>query len=127
MTQVPDQRITHEDVLRVMTEVVDEYGHDYVYVYENAGIGCAYIKDGQPSCLIGHVLVRLGVEVSYLTERNSARIESHLFDSHETDHPWTPEAGSVMEAAQLLQDMGETWGEALAAARRRAEKLAMAK
>ena len=123
-------RITHEDVLRVMIEVVEEYGRDYVYQRQPGPGGpndkCVYIKDGQPSCLIGHVLVRLGVDVSFLTDRNSALIASHLFDSPEANRPWTPMAGAVMEAAQLAQDVGDTWGKALDDARRKAEQFAWA-
>jgi hypothetical protein len=114
MTRVSDQRITHEDVLRVMAEVVEEYGQDYVY--QECGEMCVYIKGGKPSCLIGHVLVRLGVDVGFLTDRNSSRISSHKFSSWGGDLPWTGLATRVMQAAQSIQDTGGTWGRALAAA-----------
>jgi hypothetical protein len=130
MTQVPDQRITHEDVLRVMTEVVEEYGHDHVYQKQPGPRGpkdlCVYIKDGKPSCLIGHVLVRLGVDVGFLTDRNSSQINGHGFTSSGSNLPWTAEAAQVMQAAQHIQDMGAPWGEALRAARSTAQNLVFA-
>ena len=107
--------------LELLIDVVDQYGPETVYekvpLPDGDGNGCVYVYLGEPSCLVGHALVRAGAPISGLNISSPAA----LLDSH------FPSIGSaaarVFQAAQDKQDTGETWGDALDAAREEYERL----
>jgi hypothetical protein len=97
---------TVERVLDVMAEVVAEYGEDHVYQPPDLDYyKCLYVHHGRPSCLLAHVLARLGVPLEVLAGmegKDAAVVARKVWGS---------------EASGMLQDDGGTWGEALAKAR----------
>lgn len=99
--------ITDEQFIQAMYEVV-KGNQDFVYT--ETGNSCVYVNnDGSPSCLIGHALMRCGTEAEFFEgiNRDPVSVIEHLFSSM---------SESVLESmfvAQLAQDHGETWGQAL--------------
>ena len=88
------------------------------YVYEKDQNGyCFYVKDGQPSCLIGRALHRLGVGINLLSEYDVAQDGG-------TD-AWSVCRGlqqrgimtfddivpGLFRTVQVRQDEGRPWGE----------------
>lgn len=125
------KEITVAMVLDTMDEVVAEYGEDYVYNgYDNVGreeggMNCAYLNsDGTPSCLIGHVLLRLGVPKEQFRTANFCTVGTFAEIAH---LPVGHAALYVMRKAQAVQDERGTWGAALLAARDAASKAAEAR
>ena len=99
--------ITDEQFIHAMHEVV-KGNEDFVYT--EAGNSCVYVNnDGSPSCLIGHALMRCGIEAEFFEgiNRDPLFVIEHLFSS------MSESVLESMTAAQLAQDRGETWGRAL--------------
>lgn len=97
-------------VTRLMEEAVASKGEDYVY--EQPGGECVYLdrECGQPSCLIGHVLVAAGVVIPPTLEGMSVHIVVR-----DLIPEWSVgQLPRALGAAQELQDSGATWGDALA-------------
>lgn len=106
----------------LLKAVVDERGGGYVYDTEEHD-GCRYADDdGQPACLIGHVLSHLGVldaiEARHQAETIGAAPVKDVVYSAAAGRGIriTDFAFDVWAAAQDVQDKGEPWGDALRAA-----------
>lgn len=98
--------ITRDDVLRVMREVVAEFGEDYVY-QPPAGSTCVYVhldEDGEacPSCIVAQVLHRLGVPLEAFEEGLAA----HAMVDQLNNQGWgiTYQAAVALSEAQRIQD-----------------------
>lgn len=92
--------LTVENVTPVIAAVVNDYGRDYTYPY---GEDCMYQVSDKPACIVGHVLDRLGVEYNPDWERNDVC----------TIAPKAPvDVLFALDAAQTVQDRGESWGKA---------------
>lgn len=106
--------LTVEMVTPVIEAVVAEYGEDYVYKAEERelgeGVRCLYREDGEPSCIVGHVLDRLGVE--YDPDWEDASAEGVLQGA-------PTQVQNSLGITQTYQDRGHTWGEALEKYRKR--------
>ncbi|MFI0211975.1 hypothetical protein ACH4OV_25305 [Streptomyces diastaticus] len=114
-------KVTPEQVLDVMREVVAEAGEEFVYE-PPTGLGvCLYVHRPHgggasvPGCLVGQVLHRLGVPLDELTE--------HEAQLARTMAPKLVDAGegadllvTALDNAQAIQDGGHSWGAALRAA-----------
>lgn len=103
------------EALRILTEIVEEKGADYVYPdsEKKGGDICQYLTYDEhgnptgPSCLVGHYLVRTGMPMSDLVQYEGTNIN----DTFDLDLPhWLVEA---LAWAQRAQDRGDTWGKAL--------------
>jgi hypothetical protein len=108
-----------EDVRRSAREAVNEKGTNYVYP-EYTG-ACEYVKESAPSCLVGHILFKLGFPLdilSHMDDRPDATISSGYHP--EVREAFTDDAIRFMATLQSNQDEGRTWGTAL----ERAEELA---
>lgn len=84
------------------------------YVYDNPS-GCVYVKDGQPSCLIGCALWELGfIDADF--EFNSANVGGvGAFLLCALGVPsLDPDEFNWLGCAQLSQDSGRPWGKAVA-------------
>lgn len=122
-----------ERVLAVMADVVQEYGAAYDYAAKHDT--CVYVRDGAPSCLVGHVAYRLGLPLERMAGDSPTAFDSIngcAIDSR-GNHPWStgplrlswaaelaPGTVAVLRAAQNVQDGAtddSTWGAALVAAR----------
>jgi hypothetical protein len=109
--------LTYDKAVSLIREAIAEKGEDYVY--EKIDDGCYYVHGGQPSCLVGHVLVRAGVNMDLL------EAEGGLYDAHgyadalcgELEREGILTAGRrtirLLNEVQYNQDRGVSWGAAL--------------
>jgi hypothetical protein len=121
------ERIDRTRVLALLAEVVAEVGEDHVYPDYGGFAGCKYFSDsGQPLCIVGHVLAKLGVDPALVNQPahysdsislNGVGIDSVCRQLGSLLPNFTPDAIAVLSAAQRVQDDGKTWGEALRYAR----------
>jgi hypothetical protein len=98
------------DALNALRKVVAERGEDFVY--EGS---CVYQFEGQPACIVGHVLAHLLPEWWRSTEIVKQNLSAFQLSQCGLA---TADAADALEAAQVAQDTGLTWGEALEAAER---------
>jgi hypothetical protein len=118
--------ITLEQVRESAKKIV-EANPDLIYTqteeFKNYGT-CKYERFGEPSCLVGQVLARLGVPVEVLAELdeqsdgsiNGEDVPTVLFNA---GFEVSNDAYRYMAEAQAVQDRTSrpnTWGEALARA-----------
>ena len=119
--------LTTELVETTLTEIVDEYGADYVYKPLSVG-DCAYVHPGGPSdaeafvcgCLVGQFYNRIGV--MDLEEVGNDSLMNTSMDAKELTSEYVkrgeivvkdPKAVEMLYAAQYRQDRTDTWGHAL--------------
>lgn len=110
--------------LELLTDVVEgneDFRYEHVIDPDN-GSNCVYQVNGEPSCLVGHALVRAGVPMSFLVRMDEEVAAAEVMDAY-LDDSVTPGALKVFGAAQIRQDGGQTWGEALEYARNTYEQL----
>lgn len=110
------------EALRLLREVVGERP-DFVYAPPvGSNETCMYVWQGQPSCVVAHVLVRAGYDIDTIANLDpwglidSAR--SHVRAVRVND-----EAAQILTVAQTTQDNSAAWSEALDAAENRARFL----
>lgn len=110
-------------VTQAIEAVVAEKGADYVYPGSDTG-SCWYARQDDdnnlvPSCIVGHVLHRLGFNLTYLhdTYEGTRFVGLGTYGVYtDTTYQSIPEHVAIaLSDAQSKQDNGETWGEALAA------------
>lgn len=102
----------------LVNELITEYGDGFVYKQINGG--CVYTYGGEPSCLVGQVMARAGLdpmdletllrdnyrEGDYFHTINQFLAEHNIFMA-------SSEAEEFLGALQQYQDEGVSWGEAL--------------
>lgn len=125
------ERIDERRALELLIDVVDAYGEGTVYekvrltvndeIVDDYGIGCRYQYKQQPSCLVGHVIHRAGVPMSTLEAMDVNGVAANELTSYPTGV--TVNGASVLNAAQIAQDQGKTWGEALENARKQYDRI----
>lgn len=110
------ESMTRAEVLEIMTQVVAEYGEDFVY--KKVDMVCLNWHDGCPSCLIGHVMHRWGMSADFLAQFRASEVGT-LVGYYSKAHPVVVEEGvtKLLGAAQTVQDDGGSWGYALLVAR----------
>jgi hypothetical protein len=113
--------VTEELVIEKLEEIIAEYGADYVYERvscpENDWTACVYVHHGEPSCLVGHFVSRIGLDVTALD--GCTETSYWMADYFRTDQVmFTISALDALREAQIEQDCGKTWGEALEGAHR---------
>lgn len=106
------ETLDRETALRLLGEVVADFGEDYVYPTELRDVEgvCLYWASGKPACLVGHVLHRWGVDVELL--------KGGAYDLPNQGVALTEDALEVLADAQRAQDQRMTWGYALERAQR---------
>lgn len=112
-----NERFTDEQVMSTLRAVVAERPD---FIYEAPGDDtdeCVYVHDGAPSCLVGHVMVRLGFDPEEFEP-----IEGQSPFQCQKDLDISRRAADALTAAQDKQDMDYTWSDALAAAEREYER-----
>lgn len=114
---------------RDLERAVDELGSDHVYSKPSLGtapddvedFACAYYEpDGSPSCIVGHVLSYHGVRFGWDDDANLASVRD-LAGDEQFVAPQT--VVEYLTAAQITQDQGGTWGQALAEAEKAIEEM----
>lgn len=103
--------------------VVFEKGADFVYEkvdFDGAHIPrCVNFHEGEPSCIVGHVLANLGVSAEDAARMgvdgnmSAINVAGNL---ERFGYEWKidSDAVDILTAAQIRQDNGQSWGEALA-------------
>lgn len=118
-----------EEVRALIVRAIEEKGADYRYqmptqVDRETGDewqDCVYVANGQPSCLVGHVLVMAGVPMLDIAPFEGTSADAtwgSLMDGTPHTYVRDDDASVVAQAlwaAQREQDSGKTWGEALEA------------
>lgn len=101
-----DLKLSYDEALELLNKAVEDKGEDYIYLPPGRD-GCVYFNKGKPSCIVGHVLAAKGVKS---TDLNSAYNGSGVttLDIAEDER-----ASLLLIQAQLTQDGGEPWGEAV--------------
>lgn len=125
--------ITYDKALSTIREIVSEFGEDYVY--ERVNDGCRYVSNGVPSCIVGHALVRWGVDPdlinSWDADQRPMEVNGEMTYKQDgiyaANFAWdalrglrqdghleiTDEAIVFLDAVQWEQDHGTPWGEAM--------------
>lgn len=111
--------ITFSTVAETLREVVTERP-DYVYDSPSEGGECTYTTPaGEPSCLIGQVIFRLDPDALKEINREEWNDQEEFVTSPTVcGLDWaydqlSDQERNVLRAAQVVQDQGGTWGEAL--------------
>jgi len=114
-----------DDVITAMSAVVSEVGGDFVYTKRNrahddggeciSAIHCVYVHNGEPDCLIGRILSKLGFTTAELEslKNRAVDIHSHSASANAIFGLFTNKARRAMRAAQLAQDSGAPWDRCL--------------
>ena len=124
-TMIETIELTAEKAHELMREAVAEKGEDYVYESPLASGECAYLTYADPevpqedptgpSCIVGQVLVRVGVPLEILRGAEGFRPAKALAELADrgviVDCP--ARVVSALNHAQIDQDTGKSWGEAL--------------
>lgn len=101
--------ITRENFTQAMRDSVAERGEDYVYRNDPrfGGSECVYSAHGKPACLIGVAIYKLTGD---LVDPDAGSASGVMIDNYGVDDMSLCFAA---DRAQLAQDTGETWGDAL--------------
>lgn len=110
------EALTFERAVELAHEVVAEFGEDYVYPADQkraedggSSPSCVYVHENKPSCLVGQILHRHGVDLFDLSKeefRGAHFVAFHLAGAD-------MDTRQFLDAAQSSQDKGNTWGEAV--------------
>lgn len=91
-------------------EAIAEKGEGYVYTRNEptaeVPFGCAYVRDGEPSCLVAQGLIRSGLMSASDLSRHEGHAASMVV-------PWGHDfVSDTINEMQEAQDCGTSWGEA---------------
>lgn len=110
MRTVTTVEITRETLTEALERAVESKGYDYIYEPPGAG-RCVYTHEGEPSCIFGHALTDLGVEIDpHWNVGGGITIDKVLLD-----HLGVQDVTLATAAGrcQSWQDDQLTWGKAL--------------
>lgn len=114
------QNITYETVLRGLNEAVASKGHDYVDIDAKIAAACRNVRqqDGVdiPSCIVGTVLVWLGVPVEWFGENDckmTGVAPTLVYLKDQGLLAFESSAVGLLSKVQELQDGAVPWGEAV--------------
>lgn len=120
MTDNDVREFTNKEVTDATNKVVNERGHDYVYTTPEGWMApdvdsCKYRfnVDGRitPGCIVGAVVYELDKDMLFSLEEGAYVSGQPL----EVVSRFSVESLQALMSAQLEQDRGHTWGEALEA------------
>lgn len=117
--------LTTDSVISVLDELVQEAGEDFVY----RGV-CKYVKNDEPSCLVGKVLAKAGVPLERLeaadrAEWGGGQSADVLLNNLRAEGVVNFEGDDVavlLQAAQSRQDNRNTWAKAVSLAKAKVGK-----
>jgi hypothetical protein len=111
--------LTYSKTVAILDSLVAEFGEDYVYK-RPAGGDCVYVHDGAPSCIVGHLLARVGVPLERLSEADRAAYGGGLSAgvllnvlSDEGVLRYDHDVSTLLADVQYYQDGGRTWKESV--------------
>jgi hypothetical protein len=103
--------LSDEEFLKLLGDVVNERGVDYVDPRAEVNAACVYIENGTPMCLAGVLLSRLGMSNDDLQSMDGyGNIMEVSMSSTYLDGLLTDNQLYALTAAQLAQDCGLSWG-----------------
>lgn len=111
-------RINKKEAIRLLEQEVAEKGAGHKASATNWVLDEKYRNTNVPNCIIGHIYHRLGITPK--DTEGSGYITDAVPDieaARPGEFEFTPDAITVLRVAQRTQDLGGTWGEALAAAK----------
>lgn len=115
--------VSKSDVATGLEAIVAEYGEDFVYQQRDtlSGSRCVYVWQGEPDCIVGKLLHRLGVPVEQLARGDGKLLAGALVEHLEELGVISAEDGvsEILDRAQSRQDAGRTWGQSVREALRR--------
>jgi hypothetical protein len=103
-------KLSYEEALDLLNRAIAEKGADYVYQRTADDDSCAYFKNGEPSCIVGHVLAYKGVTQEDLPENKNTAIVIALRIAQDD------RTERLLDSAQSYQDTGTPWGDAVKSA-----------
>lgn len=114
------EQVTAERALEVLTRVVKREGRDTIR-------RCEYVTsvgEPKPLCIAAHVMVEVGVPIEVVASLGSDTFDGVVRKGRLADFvDFSDDAMQIVERAQFTQDKAESWGRALAHARRVAWQL----
>lgn len=115
--------VSKSDVATGLKAIVAEYGEDFVYQQRDTHFGshCVYVWQGEPDCIVGKLLHRLGVPVEQLARGDGevghpvGLLAGSLVEHLEELGVISAECGvsEILDRAQSRQDSGRTWGQSV--------------
>ena len=111
---------SYNDIKSYLESIVETKGKDYIYTQRlREGYsfpGCEYAWQGKPDCIIGHLLVELGISIDNLGEDKdfgSGIIQDYEYKLEaKYGITFDSKAMALMGGIQNDQDNGISWGEA---------------
>lgn len=112
--------ITLESAIEGVAAIVEEFGENYVYDRGERD-RCDYVREGEPSCLVGKFLAAQGVSLERLEKADTSGVFSDGLSAGELLEQLrkegviqiTPGVLRFLGDLQGRQDFGTPWGEAL--------------
>ena len=106
--------ITRDVVTETLARIVAEAPDGAAHVDESSGR--YVVEDGQPGCIIGHLVAALDVEVFELMVKEPDAYNFYGFGEIYGDaEKFDPETFHALGRLQAYQDNGDPWGEAVRA------------
>lgn len=126
---------SYEDVVSRIQGIIDVAGADHVYVRrDDRNVPCLYACEGKPDCIVGHLLVQLGIPVEDLEynpsfepgtkyDLSTEGIGTHFQHLHiNRNISFDREGEQFLRVLQSEQDSELSWGEAFINAQRAARQ-----
>lgn len=115
--------LTYATAVEILDGLVEEFGADYVYPQGENG-KCDYVRDGEPSCIVGHVLAKVGVPIERLKAADGAIMGGGMAADallgmlhNEGALQSNGSVRALLCEAQYRQDHSTSWGAAVRAAK----------
>lgn len=114
---------TNEQIVTAAREAVAEKGVEYVYQKGGGELSACYYAtpDMKPSCIVGHILAKIAPEAFEDVAAHERKPDPDYNGTgikrvaDELNLGFTPDQVYRLNQAQIQQDRGDTWGEALRA------------
>lgn len=119
MTDKKIPYLSQKKFIELAKKAVAKMGPDYIY-RPPGGYGCVYFdEEGEPSCILGHIISDLGITSENVGNHNSKTCDKII--GSKNDSPWrgkimvhaSPRVQVALRDLQRKQDMGVPWGRAL--------------
>lgn len=111
--------LTYTTAVEILDGLVEEFGDDYVYPRGENG-KCDYVRDGKPSCIVGHVLAKVGVPIERLEVADAGVFGCGvsafgLLSALHAEYVlrFDGSVRNLLTEAQCRQDGSAPWGEAV--------------